>query len=204
LPITDITATSAILNAEVCTVPVTEWGFRVSSDLGATYEYHYTSGLLATTTFSHELSGLEADSLYYYVAVIYSGNATYFSLPVQVFMTSQQGYTEEGIGNNTGFVPVLPNQPGGWIRPEKDWGSIGGVPWTFITYILVTAVMVFAGLVLSKYIRKLAVMVIVLGFILGVLCFWPKGGYLDWWILFPYVLVAWALLHRQGESPIEE
>lgn len=208
---TNITPISATLNAKVCNLAnwynqLSWWGFYVSSDLGVTYISHAVgSGLLTNAPFSLELTGLEPDSLYYYYALITTVDfQTFASLP-EALMTLQPDYTgNETIGNNTGFVPVLPSQPGGWIRPEKNWGSIGGVPWTFITYLLSTAFMVIVGLSLSKYIRKLAVIFIVLGFTLGVLCFWPKGGYLDWWVLFPYVLVGWALLHRQGESPIEE
>jgi len=207
LPTTNITPISATLTAELCNTSALDWYFWVSSDLEVTYIQHVVgTGLLAGGTFSLELTNLEPDSLYYYWASIRTGEFLDFaSWPRDVFMTLQPDYIgNETIGNNTGFVPVLPDEPGGWVRPPKDWGDFGGIPWTFITYILVTAFMVFTGLMLSKYIRKLAVMVIVLGFILGVLCFWPKGGYLDWWILFPYVLVAWALLHRQSESPIEE
>jgi len=78
------------------------------------------------------------------------------------------------------------------------------VPWTFLMFLVSLFLLVAVGLALTKYTRSLAVTFMVLGFFLGVLCFWPKGGYLDWWVLFPYGLVGWALLQRQSESPIAE
>ena len=41
-------------------------------------------------------------------------------------------------------------------------------------------------------------------FILSIFSFFPKGGYLDWWVIFPYILVGWALISRQTDHPVGE
>jgi len=41
----------------------------------------------------------------------------------------------------------------------------------------------------------------VLGFIMAIFCILPRGGYLDWWVAFPYIIVGWALIKRDQQAP---
>ena len=128
---------------------------------------------------------------------------------VEGFMTLQPDYyVGDDMSVDSTLIPPAPGEPTGWMRGPKDWGDFGlpgaQIPLTFVMFILSVGIMVMIGVALTAYTRSLAVTFMVLGFLLGILCFWPKGGYLDWWTLFPYVLVGWALLHRQSENPIAE
>ncbi|MBV6341216.1 hypothetical protein [Candidatus Magnetobacterium casense] len=181
-----------------------EWGYTATP----TWSWEAT-GNFTVGTYSHEITTLEADTIYYVRAV--AGNATTHDHGQWIgFITQQPSYQDEENppGDDTGLTPPIPSEPGGWIRPPKDWGNIGlpgaQIPLTFFVWILLTGFVVLVGFGITKFTRSLAVLFMVLGFILGIFSFWPKGGYLDWWIMLPYFLVGWALLSRQKDSPISE
>lgn len=201
-PIGDFEATFRGNITEVAGTYATITGFQWGITATPTWDWNDT-GNFTVGVYEYEAT-LEADSIYYVRA--YAGNATVVDYGQWIgFITDQPSYqSDEGIGEDDGLTPPLPAEPGGWIRPPKDWGSFMGIPWTFVLYLFLIFLVVSVGLAITKYTRSLAVLFIVLGFIIGVFSFWPRGGYLDWWVLFPYVLVGWALLHRQSEYPINE
>jgi len=163
-------------------------------------------GNFTVGTFSYTPTDLEADSIYYVRAIAGNGTDTDYGQWVG-FITEQPSYQsdeETEIGNSS-LIPPLPGEPGGWIRPPKDWGNfVPGIPWTTVMWLVLTALVVLVGFALTKYAKSLAFLFIGLGFIIGVFSFFPKGGYLDWWIMFPYILVSWALISRQSERPLGE
>jgi len=163
-------------------------------------------GNFTVGTFSYTPTDLEADSIYYVRAIAGNGTDTDYGQWVG-FITEQPSYQsdeETEIGNSS-LIPPLPGEPGGWIRPPKEWGNfVPGIPWTTVMWLVLTALVVLVGFALTKYAKSLAFLFIGLGFIIGVFSFFPKGGYLDWWIMFPYILVSWALISRQSERPLGE
>lgn len=200
-----VTATTATLRGNISSVgtgSITTRGFQYNytpSESGAGYTQE--SGSFSVGVYSLPVTDLETDTIYYNRA--YAINAAGTETGEWVgFMTTQPSYEseEEGEGEN-GYAPSLPSEPGGWIRPPKDWGTIGigegQIPLTFFVFLLLVGLVVFVGLLITKYTRSLGILFMTLGFIIVVFCFWPKGGYLDWWVLFPYILVGWALLVRE-------
>jgi hypothetical protein len=163
-------------------------------------------GNFTVGTFSYTPTDLEADSIYYVRAIAGNGTDTDYGQWIG-FITEQPSYQsdeETEIGNSS-LIPPLPGEPGGWIRPPKNWGNfVPGIPWTTVMWLVLTALVVLVGFALTKYAKSLAFLFIGLGFIIGVFSFFPKGGYLDWWIMFPYILVSWALISRQSERPLGE
>jgi hypothetical protein len=178
-----------------------QWGFSDTPTWLWDEGGNFTVGL-----FAHTPTDLEADSIYYVRAIAGNGTDTDYGQWVG-FITEQPSYQsdeETEIGNSS-LIPPLPGEPGGWIRPPKDWGNfVPGIPWTTVMWLVLTALVVLVGFALTKYAKSLAFLFIGLGFIIGVFSFFPKGGYLDWWIMFPYILVSWALISRQSERPLGE
>jgi len=178
-----------------------QWGFSDTPTWLWDEGGNFTVGL-----FAHTPTDLEADSIYYVRAIAGNGTDTDYGQWIG-FITEQPSYQsdeETEIGNSS-LTPPLPGEPGGWIRPPKDWGNfVPGIPWTTVMWLVLTALVVLVGFALTKYAKSLAFLFIGLGFIIGVFSFFPKGGYLDWWIMFPYILVSWALISRQSERPLGE
>lgn len=170
-----------------------------------TYEIIGEAGEFGVGTYSQILTDLESDTIYYYKAYITDEYANDFEGEIVSFMTLQPNYEseqEQQTGNNT-MIPEVPDEPGGWIRPPKDWGEIGigdaTIPLTFFVFLCLVALIVPTGLLLTKYTKSLGILFMVLGFILGFFCFWPMGGYLDWWVMFPYFLVGIALIMKEQQ-----
>jgi hypothetical protein len=205
---TEITDTTAIFNAEITEVPTSgakvrgfQWGYTETP----TWSWTET-GTFAEGNYAYEDAELDADEIYYVRAIIGNDTVTDYGQWVG-FLTLPLSAPPE-VDEDTGLIPPNPEEPSGWIRPPKDWGEIGlgdaKIPMTFFVFIVLVGFVVMIGLALTKYVRSLAVLFMVLGFIIGLLSFWPKGGYLDWWVLLPYILVGWALLTRQKDTPITE
>lgn len=204
---TAVTSTAATLRGDITSVgtgSITTRGFQYNytpSETGAGYTEE--SGSYGTGVYSLPVTDLEADTIYYDRAYAINAAGTEYGEWLS-FMTAQPSYEseEEGEGGGeNGYAPDLPSEPGGWIRPPKDWGTIGigegQIPLTFFVFLLLVGLVVFTGLLITKYTGSLGILFMVLGLIIGFFCFWPKGGYLDWWVLFPYIFVGWALLVRE-------
>lgn len=152
--------------------------------------------------YSQTVTGLEADTIYFCQAHLADEYSNEANGEIITFMTDQPVYVDEDEVPD-GLAPPLPDEPSGWVGPPKDWGNFNGIPWTFIAFLLITGGMVLIGLLATKLGRgSVIILFAVLGFLLGVLCFFPKGGYLDWWVMLPYFIVGWALIKRDKESPI--
>jgi len=203
---TGVTSSQATIRGEITGIGsgTIAWrGIAFGTDPTLTsYEPYGDIGTFGAGVYSYTVTGLESDTIYYYKAQVEDsyGNSTEGN--ITVFMTLQPGYADEGEIPDDGLIPPLPEKPGGWIRPPKDWGDWQGIPWTFIFFLFLVGFVVLIGLGITKTTRSVGVLIIVLGFIIGLFSFWPKGGYLDWWILFPYIIVGWALMKREKESPI--
>ncbi len=180
---------------DYATVRGFEWGHTATATWSWTDTGQFTVG-----AYSHEVE-LEADSIYYVRAV--AGNSTVTDYGQWIgFMTHQPSYIDEDIDDSQ-ILPPAPEEPGGWIKPPRDWGTALGIPWTFILFLFLSSIVVVVGIALSAVqARTISVLFIVFGLILGWFCFWPRGGYLDWWIMLPYVLVGWALMNREKENPL--
>ncbi len=204
---TNVKDTTATFNANLISAPggCTMLGFEYGMTETATWEIT-EGGNFSLGVFSIDVTDLQADSLYYVRAI--AGNYTAEDHGQWVgFITAQPSYEDDTADEiaDSEILPPAPPQPSGWIRPPKAWGNfVEGIPWTLVAWLGLTALITMVGLALTKYVKSLGVLFIVLGFILGVFSFWPKDGYLDWWVLFPYFLVGWALLSRQKENPLNE
>jgi len=204
-PVGDFDAT---FNAEItqvagdyATIRGFQWGF---TEVG-TWFWNET-GSFTTGVYDYDVTDLEADSIYYVRAM--AGNESVVDYGEWIgFITAQPSYIdEEGDIEDSTLTPPLPGEPGGWIRPPKDWGNfVPGIPWTAVMWLVLTAIVIMIGFALTKWGRNsLVLLFLALGFIIGIFSFWPKGGYLDWWVIFFYLVVGWALISRQKESPVGE
>lgn len=205
-----VTSTEATLRGNIIstgsgTIAFRSFHFGTDPTLAIYTEYGEPPGTFGVGVYSYTVEDLESDSIYYYKAVIEDSYANTAEGNITVFLTQQPGYeSEDEMGDST-LTPPLPGEPGGWIRPPKDWGDfVPGIPWTAVMWLVLTALVIMIGFALTKWAKSLALLFMVLGFIIGIFCFFPKGGYLDWWVMLPYILVGWALISRQKESPVGE
>lgn len=208
----DIKATEAKFNGEIVEVPVgkyaTFYGFDWGLTQDPTWSWESEAGSYTSGTTFHHYADLSPDEIYYVRAKCGNDSVTDYGGWVGFITLQQTTDIETGDEEGAGLIPPNPDEPSGWIRDPKDWGTIGVgdalIPMTFFVFCVLTGFIVLIGLALTKYVKSFAVLFMVCGFILGLLCFWPKGGYWDWWIMLPYILVGWALLTRQKDTPMAE
>lgn len=203
---TGVTATYATLRGEITglgTGAITDRGFYINTAgnmTGATLVSDSDECPCGVGVFSEVATGLEPDTIYYYTAAAVSYDETIYGEWVG-FITAQPSYADDETTDD-GLTPPNPPEPGDWIRPPKDWGDFNGIPWTFIAFLLIAGVMVLVGLLTTSATRSVIVLFGVLGFLMAFFCIFPRGGYLDWWVMFPYIIVGWALIRRDQLAPL--
>jgi hypothetical protein len=185
---------------------VTERGFEYGQTQSAEYTVSET-GTFPPGYYYETATDLESDTVYYFRFYAVNAEGTSYGDWIG-FITGQPTYEseeEEQTGNNT-LIPPLPDEPGGvsgWVGPPKVTGEFGiegaRIPYSFFLFLLLCALVVFLGIVITMHTKSLGMLFLVLGFVIGFFCFYPSGGYLHWWTLFPFLLVGIALLFREGQ-----
>lgn len=193
---TKVTYESAVFNGRIISgVGISEYGFEYKIT-GIGSDYLYKTGTFGTGTYSLPAQDLIADTIYEvrFYAVL-EGSPTYGEWKKFLTQVAPYSVTETGAG----LAPPVPTtQPSGWyIAP--DWGYFHNIPWTFICYILLVALVVLTGILITAFTKHLGILFCILGLLLGIFCFWPNGGYLPWWTLFPFILVGWALITKEQQ-----
>jgi hypothetical protein len=187
-------------------------GFRFGTDPNlATYTEFGEQGDYGTGIYSESVSDLTTDTIYYYQAIVYTylPDASVLGNIVN-FMTTQAEYQEAG--NGTEFLPGLPSEPGGWIKPA--YGEPGGktcsglpgcgvvnnlaesanIPKGFVWTNIMIAQIAITGILATRFTKLFPFVWAVLGLLLGI---WIAGNCLDWWVMFPYVIVGLYLWTRE-------
>ena len=200
--ITDITEDSATINGSIigtspnCTIVGAQYGLTQTPTWS-----EYTTGNYTDGDYTINITDLESDTIYY--ARFYATNPAGDGCGDWIgFIASQPSYADDEITDDDGLTPPNPDEPGGWIRPPKDWGDFNGIPWTFIAFLFIAGGMTAIGLLITRATRNVIILFGVLGFIMAFFCIFPRGGYLDWWVAFPYIIVGWALIKRDQQAPL--
>jgi hypothetical protein len=167
--------------------------------------------------YSHTITDLEADSIYYVQAI--AGNETETDYGQWIgFITQPPSTTDPwspGGGNDT-LIPVPP-QPGGWILPSPvtspttSGGSIGntiigallnpfleasGFPIEFIYWTMaciICELLCLAAYALSKH---LFVVFCAGALVIGYIC---ALQLIDWWLIFPYIAMGIGLMVNEKQ-----
>lgn len=212
LSATAITEDAATIRGEIISLgsgtPVWRGFFWGTDPTLAIYDTIGEAGAFGVGVYSQTLTDLESDTIYYYKAYITDEYSNDFEGAIVSFMTAQPTYEseeEQQTGNNT-LIPPLPDEPGGiggWVGPPQDRGEFGiegaRIPFSFFLFLLLSALVVFLGIVITANAKSLGLLFLVLGFVVGFFCFYPSGGYLQWWVLLPYLVVGIALILREGQ-----
>jgi len=207
-----LTSTTASLRGEIIMLgvgSVTTRGFQYGLTETPTWTESET-GSFGMGVFSLAATGFESDTIYHVRAYATDSQSTEYGDWV-AFLTGQQG-TDQPDEPDDGMLPPVPTKaPGGWIIPPDDktfdtWpGSdlintfADMVSRSFVWFLLTVATIVGVGLLLTRYTRHLGIVFLTLGVVLGVFI---SGQYLDWWIIFPYLIVGIALVIKEQNMGI--
>lgn len=210
-----ITATGATLRGEVTatgTGVITASGFQINTTPSATgstdVPHSCPCGL---GVFNEPVTGLEADELYYYRAYATNVNGTVYG-SWEIFLTDTQGAgapPDQPDEPDDGMTPPIPTTgPVGWVTDPTTRDFDGWflsdllnpffdlISRSFVWFCVMVFVIAAIGIALCRFTRHLGITFLALGMVLGL---YIGGGYLDWWILFPYLIVGIALIVKEQQ-----
>jgi len=189
----------------------TERGFEYGhEEMAATWTVNET-GTFGNGTFSADIEDLEIDALYFYRAYA-TANETDYGDWVG-FLTAQADYElpDDDVIDD-GIVPDIPDEPDDWyVDPSFDDSTIpgfdflneifgvSGFPVSFFWYLLIIAVTLIGGLIAYAFSRHTFV---VLCTSMMLLCFFASLQWLDWWMLFPMILVGLTIITIESRFAI--
>ena len=212
---TGITTTQATLRGDITSVgtgSITVRGVQYNTTPSATGAgYTQESGAFGAGVYSLTVEDFEADELYYCRAYATTIVGTIYGEWV-AWLSAIQG---------TGTGPEQPDEPDEGMAPPVDTeGPVNWVTdpttrlfdnWPFSDVINTFAdmvsrsfawflFMVFAvslvGIALCKYTRHLGITFLALGMLLGL---YIAGDAIDWWLIFPYLLVGISLIIKEQQ-----
>lgn len=209
---TNITQTTVTLNGWIgIDGEWTERGFEYGcQEMAATWTASET-GDFGNGTFSADIEDLESDELYYYRAYA-TANETDYGDWVG-FLTAQADYElPDEDDPEEGIVPDIPDEPDDWyVDPSFDDSTIpgfdffneifgvSGYPVSFFWYLLIIAATMFIGLLAYGFSRHTFV---VLCIAMGLLAFFQSLQWIDWWMLFPMILVGLSIITIESRFAI--
>jgi hypothetical protein len=160
--------------------------------------------------FSHTITDLEADSIYYVQAIAGNGTDTDYGQWIG-FITEQPSYVP-GEGDTYADLitaPIPTTAPGGWIRPGKDYNGFPiisplintfadlGFGRSFFWFVVEVFCIIVLTLIGARFTKNLPITfgILLVLFLLPFIAF----EYLDWWMLAPFLVVGGALCIKEGQ-----
>ena len=205
-----VASSSATLRGEITSLGTgapTERGFQYRL-LGGDTSTVGETGTFGPGVYNLPVSDLEIDEIYEVRAYVVSGGSPSYGSWLQ-FLSGATGEPESPEDVEGGMVPPVPTSaPGGWITDPNDrtfdgwFGSdlinsfADTISRSFVWFLLMVFFVGALGIGLCKFTRHLGITFLILGTLLGLFI---MGDYLDWFYIFPYLLVGFALIIREGQ-----
>ena len=205
-----VTSSRATLRGEIVSVgtgtpDVRGFEYRL---LGSSAASTSETGTFGLGVYNLGVTDLEIDEIYEVRAFVVSGGATVAGSWLD-FLSGATGEPESPEDAEQGMVPPVPTSaPGGWITDPNDrtfdgwFGSdlinsfADAISRSFVWFLLMVFAVGALGIGLCKFTRHLGITFLILGILLGLFI---VGDYLDWFYIFPYLLVGFALIIREGQ-----
>jgi len=211
-----ITSSQATLRGEIVTVGSGATGSFAGFYYGTTSPPTNPIGTIGTFgpgVFTETISGLQADSIYYYYAVVEDEFSNSYTGNITSFMTDAD-YTSPWAPGGEDTLITVPTPPPGWHRPSPSTGAIegtliggllnpffesSGFPVEFVWWVIF-AILCNLVCILSFALGRHTFMVFVAGsLVIGSMC---ALGIIDWWLIFVYIVFGLSLLVNERQIAV--
>ena len=209
---TAITSTNATFRGDITSVgtgSITTRGFQYNTSASPTGAgYTEESGTFGTGVYSLTVTDLELDELYYCRAYVVNSGGTTYGEWIGYLSAIQSGPEQPDEPDEGMAPPVDTEGPVNWVtdpslRTFDSWpfsdvinAFADMVSRSFAWFCFMVFAVSLVGIALCKYTRHLGITFLALGMLLGL---YIAGDAIDWWLIFPYLLVGISLIIKEQQ-----